>query len=99
MKIKIFLLFLTISFGFVSCGQKKANENFENQKKIEKGMTTDEVIEIMGPPDYISELTYSEYRGDSIFIYNYEPPFGFSGYIQVWFNHSDRRVRSVHDGL
>ncbi|MFA7616996.1 MAG: hypothetical protein WCY16_10495 [Weeksellaceae bacterium] len=97
MKTKIFVFIFTLSL--LSCNQKKPNENFENQKKVEKGMTTDEVLEIMGPPDYIKELGYTESRGDSIFIYSYEPPFGFSGYIQVWFNHSDRRVRSIHDGL
>ena len=97
MKTKILIFIFTL--GLLSCNQKKPNENFENQKKVEKVMTTDEVLEIMGPPDYISELGYTESWGDSIFTYNYEPPIGFSGYIQVWFNHSDRRVRSIHDGL
>lgn len=71
----------------------------KTKKKVEKGMTTDEVFEIMGPPDDIHEISYIDSWGDSVFIYNYESPFGFSGRIQVWFNHSDRRVRSVHDGL
>lgn len=99
MRILMYFLFLTVSLGFIGCGQKKANENFENQKKVGKGMTTDEVLEIMGPPDDIHEISYIDSWGDSVFIYNYESPFGFSGRIQVWFNHSDRRVRSVLDGL
>lgn len=62
-------------------------------------MTTNEVLEIMGPPDYINELDYVESRGDSLFIYNYDSPIGFSCSIEIWFNHSDRKVRSILDGL
>ena len=47
MKTKILIFIFTL--GLLSCNQKKPNENFENQKKVEKGMTTDEVLEIMGP--------------------------------------------------
>lgn len=30
MRILMYFLFLTVSLGFIGCGQKKANENFEN---------------------------------------------------------------------
>lgn len=97
---RIFFLFTILLFS-ISCNQTKEKQNYDNVKKVKKDMHLKEVLNIMGNPDYITDMKSDKVktRHDSIFIYEYAPPLGFSGYIQVWFHKRDSLVYSIHDGL
>lgn len=96
---KILFIFF-ILFFMTSCNQEKEKRNYENIKKIQKGMSLNQVTEIMGNPDYIYNSLPAPMLADfdSIFIYNYRSTIGASGNIQVWFEKNDSTVYTTYDG-
>lgn len=100
MTIDKFFFILFVLFFMTSCNQDKEKRNYENIKKIQKGMSLDQVIEIMGNPDYIHNSLPAPMSADfdSIFIYNYKFTIGASGDIEIWFENSDSTVYTTYDG-
>ncbi|MEZ4799805.1 MAG: hypothetical protein R2809_08540 [Flavobacteriales bacterium] len=83
---KHFLLIL-FSLFYIGCG--KNQQKVEDSYQLEKGMNIDEVIKIMGEPDYresrkANDTLYSQWK--EVFYYNvYTVPL-FSDDIIVWFD-------------
>jgi len=66
---KIVILFITLGIFLTSCASLKMAKNNENLLKLKMGMSTDEVISIMGKPD-LNEA-YKSLNGKPIIIFFY----------------------------
>jgi outer membrane protein assembly factor BamE (lipoprotein component of BamABCDE complex) len=76
---RIIVLSFAFSLLLLSCNNE-GKHNLENLEKIKIGMTPEEVEKIMGHPR--DTFSVNHYH----LIYKYEPPFGYSDDIQVYFD-------------
>lgn len=90
---KLFVLFSIFVF-FYSC-VSKADTNFENLKKIEKGMTIQQVDSIM---IYKPNLREEAFWDKSKFVYYYESGFGSSDDFKIIFSKTDSIVTNIECG-
>jgi hypothetical protein len=82
-QVAIFVIILVLS-GCLSKGER----NRENLEKVQTGMTTHEVVSVMGDPDTVLALSIDRAK----FRYLYDPPFGASDNIYVVFSSFDSVV-------
>lgn len=79
--IKNYLLWVLLGIFYLSIGCNGSSDaienNIQNAKKLNLGMTLDDALKIMGEPHIIKE--HANYKG--IFDYYYESPFGASDWI------------------
>jgi len=92
----VFTIVITIIFVFIALTRftpnaRKAKQNVLNSKKIEIGMTKENVLEIMGAPD---SKKFSFFN-DVDTMYYYEPPFGASSGIFIQFDDSNGVVNRI----
>lgn len=92
----IFTIVITIIFVFIALtrftpNSRKAKQNVLNSKKIEIGMTKENVLEIMGVPDS-KNLSFFN---DVDTMYYYEPPFGSSSGIFFQFDDSNGVISRI----
>lgn len=92
MKIRYVLLFiLIVSVGWFQYDQYQPNRNRENAEKVRIGMTSEEVLQLMGQPDKKSILFTN--RPDVDYTYSYRAPFASSDGIYISF---DKQGQVIH---
>lgn len=72
---------------------KQGQTNVENSKSLVLGMSKEEVLKVMGPPDSISEETTQE--GATETYYYQPPPFSSDG-IFVEFDQHEQATKIVY---
>lgn len=92
-KVLLVILIITlIVVGRVMLINRKAERNWENLSSIEKGMSADQVLNIMGEPMEMSKIdTYPGYS------YLYASSLGTSGDFEIFF-YEDSTVKSIYKG-
>lgn len=81
---------------FIACfSSPVAKKNAENIKKIQPGMTMEEVKKIMDEPDRI--IIYP--LNDKEYEFEYISPTGYSDYFRIFISRSDSIVLRIADGL
>lgn len=92
MKIRYIVLILVIlGVGWFQYDQYQPNRNRENAEKVLLGMTSEEVLQLMGQPDKKSILFASRVDADT--TYHYRAPFGSSDGIYISF---DKQGQVIH---
>jgi hypothetical protein len=83
MRMPIIIITPVIVFivGFYSVLNNKYRKNVANSEKIKIGMSSEEVLEIMGPPKKVLR----SYFADSDSLYFYQPPLMASNGIEIFF--------------
>ena len=77
-------VFILLWISEISPKARKAKQNVRNSLLLENGMSTNEMLNIMGEPDNI------RYRLDNHFqdsVYFYQPPFASSAGIDIIIKH------------
>lgn len=92
MKIRYIVLILVIlGVGWFQYDQYQPNRNRENAEKVRLGMTSEEVIQLMGQPDKKSILFPGRVDADT--TYQYRAPFASSDGIYISF---DKQGQVIH---
>ena len=74
----IVLTFFVVWLAVLSPTARKAHSNVENSQSLENGMSTSEMLKIMGEP---KSIKYRADFRDSVFLY--QPPFSASSGIEI----------------
>lgn len=82
---KLWIFLLLFSLFLISCSNEAGL--VEKARQIKKGMTKQEVTEIMGNPDKIDYIKSSFISYTDVFYYHISPPV-FSDPIIVWFDNA-----------
>lgn len=94
--IKVNLVILTVAY-LTSCYSPVADENAKNLKKIEVGMSIEEVKEIMGKPNVVMIGSYEKESDEFEFIYS--APSLYSGDFIIYISRKYSTVLRIYDGL
>lgn len=78
-----------------SCSSPVSEKNAENIKKVEIGMTLDEVLKIMNNPE---KVVIYPYNNDE-YVYLYTSPTGYSDNFRIYISRRDSIVLRIGDGL
>jgi hypothetical protein len=86
---------LIITIFLVSCSNSEREHNFDNLKKVRKGIKIAEVHSLMrnSPVD-----TQSAYWSDSLFVERYESVIGSSDYYKIIYFKEDSTVADLDLG-
>ena len=93
MTLKYYLIFGTVALvSFLSCDSPQEKMNYQNLKKVKKGMRIEEVLGIMGKPDTILLFNPENYG------YMYNAPSGMSDNFYIYITREDSIVVGINDG-
>lgn len=90
-----FVFVLCLTWRFVVY-ERNARSDVVNCYKLQEGMTHQEVLSIMGAPK--TQVEYNgkvNYQNVEILKYHYNPPYGASSGVDVYFDKSTKRVLKV----
>jgi len=91
----VLLFIMIVGVGWFQYDQYQPNRNRENAEKVRLGMTSEEVIQLMGQPDKKSILFPGRVDADS--TYQYHAPFGSSDGIFISFGKHGQVVHFVNE--